>query len=457
MNFLNGQRSMLKTIFLLVAVWFLPQFAVAQQNEMVQKLETITQAYHEVYGFSGTVKVVLDDNEIWQDSYGLANRSFDIPNSPATRNSINSISKTFTAALILKMAEKAQLKLDVPISTWLPTLSADWADSVTIHHLLTHSSGLPREAGMKASDELDFQEQVRLVNELTLLFEPGERYQYSNAGFILLGAIIEKVSDREYRDVMNEGIIEPLGLNNTGVYEGNAVVKNQAVPYKIGPFGIEEAQRTKIIGESAGGGLYSTLNDLYQFTVNLENEGILSAESQNLLFKKHMVLSEGEAEGYAWSLKQFGPDQIRMAAGSGYGTKSVIIRDPVSGLFIGILSNWGNTPVLDILRDLYLTVKGQAIDPPTSEMLADPDKYSAHFGTYVFDPEKMRTYLQKENNRIVVREIDGKLFMDDELLAQKENGVLGLTYTNEVRIYFKGDKMILEINENQLIGTLVQK
>ena len=456
MNFLNRQRSMFKITLLFVAVWLTPQLVTAQEDQMIRQLENITKAYHEVYGFSGTVKVVLDDNEIWQDSYGLANRSFEIPNTPATRNSINSISKTFTAALILKMAEKGQLKLDVPISTWLPTLSADWADSITIHHLLTHSSGLPREAGMVASDDLNFHQQSQLVDELDLMFSPGERYQYSNAGVILLGAIIEEVRGKEYAILMKEEIIKPLGLSDTGVYEGNAVVKKQAVPYKIGPYGIEETQRTKIIGESAGGGLYSTLNDLYQFTVALENEEILSAESQDLLFKKHIVLSEGEAEGYAWSLKQFGPDQIRMAAGSGYGTKSVIIREPKTGLFIGILSNWGNTPILDILRDIYLTVKGQTIEPSTAENLADPSNYSSHLGTYVFDPEKMSTYLQKENNRIVVREIDGKLFMDDELLANKENGELGLTYTDEVRIYFEDKRMIIEINNNRLVGELTE-
>lgn len=285
MNFLNRQRSMFKITLLFVAVWLTPHLVAAQEDQMIRQLENITKAYHEVYGFSGTVKVVLDDNEIWQDSYGLANRSFEIPNTTATRNSINSISKTFTAALILKMVEKGQLKLDETISTYLPKLSADWADSVTIHHLLTHSSGLPREAGMMASDELNFYQQSLLVDELDLMFSPGERYQYSNAGVILLGAIIEGVSGKEYAILMNEEIIKPLGLSDTGVYEGNAVVKNQAVPYKIGPYGVEEAQRTKIIGESAGGGLYSTLNDLYQFTVALENEEILSAESQDLLFE----------------------------------------------------------------------------------------------------------------------------------------------------------------------------
>lgn len=446
---------MLNKSFLIVIIVFLPQILVAQEGRIVQQLDSIIEAYHEVYGFSGTVKVVLDDNEIWENSCGFANRSFEIPNTPATRNSINSISKTFTAALILKMVEKGQLKLNEPISTYLPTLSADWVDSVTIHHLLTHSSGLPREAGMMASDDLNFHQQTRLVDELDLMFSPGERYQYSNAGIILLGAILEVMSGKEYALLMNEEILQPLGLSDTGVYVGNTVVKNQAVPYKLGPYGIEEAQRTKIIGESAGGGLYSTLNDLYHFTVSLENQEILSAESQNLLFKKHMVLSEGEAEGYAWSLKQFGPDQVRMAAGSGYGTKSVIIREPESGLFIGILSNWGNAPILDILRDIYLTVKGQVIDPPTAKNLADPSNYSSHLGTYVFDPVKVSTYLQKENNRIVVRDIDDKLFMDDELLSQKENGALGLTYTNEVRIYFEDKRMIIEINNNRLIGKLL--
>lgn len=443
---------MLRKTLVLFAIGLLPGFVVGQHYELTEKLNSIAEAYHKVYGFSGTVKVVLDDNEIWQDSYGLANRSFEIPNTPTTRNSINSISKTFTAVLILKMAEKGQLKLDVPISTWLPTLSTDWADSVTIHHLLTHTSGLPREAGLRASDELDFKGQIKLINEIDLLIETGERYQYSNVGFILLGALLEQISGKDYNDLIKELIVNPLNLQNTGVYQGKAVVKGQAVPYKIGPFGIEEAQRTKILGESAGGGLYSTLDELYQFVLALETEKILDRSSQELLFKNHVQLSEGEYEGYAWSIKQFGTDQIRMAAGSGYGTKSVIIRDPASGMFIGIIANWGNTPILDILRDLYLTIKGEQIELPSIKNLANPKDYKSYFGNYNFDADKISSLLQKEDNLISVREIDGKVFMDDELLVQKEKGILGLTYTDEVKIYFNENTMRIEINDNQIIG-----
>jgi CubicO group peptidase (beta-lactamase class C family) len=426
----------------------------AQKTEFEDKFNEICKAYYDVYGFSGSVMVVQNDETVFKKSYGLANRSFGVINTPTTRTSINSISKTFTSALVLKLVEQELLQLHVPISNYLPVLTADWADKVTLHHLLSHTSGLPREVGLIPTDELNFEQQTLLVNSLKLMFSPGERFQYSNAGVILIGAILENISGKDFDVLINEEIIKPLGLLNTGVYQGKAVVKNQAVPYKIGPNGIEEAQRTKSLGASAGGGLYATLEDLYTFTKALEEEKILSRASQDLLFTKHIELSESESEGYTWSLKKFGEDQIRMAAGSGYGTKSVIIREPNSGLFIGILSNWGNTPILDILRDVYLTVKNQEITLPTVKNLADPERYSSQLGTYIFNADQMKTYLQAEDNRVKVRNIDGKLFMDDELLMNKGEGKLGLTYTDEVIIYFENNRLIIQINDNIMSGIL---
>ncbi|SMO40604.1 serine hydrolase domain-containing protein [Gracilimonas mengyeensis] len=440
-----------------VSILFLSTLsATAQQTNDSPDYGQLLEAYEEVHGFSGTVKVVLDDEEVFQQSYGLANRSFEIPNTPTTRNSINSISKTFTAVAVLKMVQAGKIDLDIPIGAYLSGLTAPWKDQITVHQLLSHTSGLPREAGLNAWEELFFEEQVRKVNELELLFEPGEEYQYSNAGFILLGAILEAVGEKSYSELITENIIEPLGLENTGVYQGRTVVAQQAVPYTLGVHGIEEAQRTKIIGPTAGGGLYSTPDDLYRFMLALEKGELLPDTLQAKLFEAHVQTSENEAEGYAFSIKQFGDDTIRMAAGSGYGTKSVMIREPEPGLFIAVVSNWGNTPVLDILRDLYLSSLGQDVTPPESKQLANPAEYKEHLGLYQFDPEQMKTYLQMESSQVRLRNVDGKLFMNEEVLAKHEDGTLGLAYTRELGIHFEANKMILIINGNELVGEKVE-
>ncbi|WP_459073491.1 serine hydrolase [Halocola ammonii] len=422
------------------------------QKEFASQVEELIEQYQEVYGFSGTVKIVANNSPLLDKSYGLASRSFQVHNTPETRFSINSISKTFTAVAILQLAEQNLIDLHKPIGEYLPNLETSWKDSVTTHHLLTHSSGLPRESGIQWYDEKSLWEQAKMVEKQELLFNPGSRYEYSNSGIILLGAILEEVSGEEYHDYIDEHIISPLKLPNTGVYQGRRVVENQATPYRFTPNGMEEAQRSKHLGENAGGGLYSTPSDLYDFVIALEEHKLLSESSTDLLFDCHIKTSDGECEGYCWSIKSFGADKIRFAAGSGYGTKSVIIRSPESGLFIGIVSNLGTFPILNLLRDLYLTVKGEQVEPPSSKNLAKPNDYRARLGVYHFDPEVLKKHLMIDKSQIKLHSFEGKLFLDDELLVQQPSGKLTLTYTNELTIDFEDDKMVIEINGNRIVS-----
>lgn len=430
--------------------------AYAQDSDLHQQFHQLAKGYQSVFGFSGNIKVVKDGREVFEQSYGLANRSFGIENTPQTRFSINSISKTFTATAILMLARDQKVDLQAPIKTYLPELDARWEDAITVHHLLSHTSGLPRESGIQACDELSFREQLKLVETQSLLFSPGERYEYSNCGLILLGAILEKVSNRSYEEFIQQEIIEPLGLANTGYYQGRNVVERQAVPYRFSANGLETAQRSKHYGDNAGGGLYSTAGDLYKYVLALETNQLLPEAYTALLFQPHAQSGETDFEGYAWSIKKFGDEKIHFAAGSGYGTKSVIIRMPDTGSFIGITSNWGNTPVLQLLRDLYLTLIGAEAAPPAENVLADPVDYATRLGEYQFDQEQLTKHLGMDRSVIRLHAFEGKLFLNDELLAEKE-GILMLTYTTELRIHFEGSKMIIDINGNIMEGQRLQK
>ena len=421
-------------------------------DSLYQKLNELITAYEQVYGFSGAVKVVQDEKPVFEQSFGYADRSFSVKNTPDTRFSINSISKTFTATAVLILVEEGRIDLQAPISRYLPYLTAGWKDTVTTHQLLSHTSGLPRESGVQWYDELSLQEQALLVDQQALLFAPGARYEYSNSGVILLGAILESASGREYADFIQNKIIAPLGLPHTGVYTGRGVVKNQAVPYRLTANGLEFAQRTKHYGENAGGGLYSTPSDLYRYIRALEEGKLLPKKHVELLFTPHVQSGEGEYEGYAWSIKQFGDETLYFAAGSGYGTKSVIIRSPEHGGFIGITSNWGNTPILQLLGDLFLLTKGREVELPSSNHLAKPGSYREYLGVYTFDREVLQKHLMMDRSALKLQAFEGKLFLDDELLAEKGEGRLGLTYTDELIIEFEAGRMIITINDNRLIS-----
>ncbi|MDC8831993.1 serine hydrolase domain-containing protein [Alteromonas gilva] len=424
------------------------------QTAYSEQVNHIATAYHDVFGFAGTVKVVKGGEEIYKASFGDANREFDVPNSPSHRVSINSVSKVFTAAAVLKLAEAGKVSLHTPIAQYLPELKASWRDEVTLHHLLTHTSGLPRESGIASHQSLTFEQQIAmLIEQQSLLFTPGERYEYSNAGITLLGRIVENVSKVPFSEFIAQQILEPLKLPNTGVYTGNTVVERQVTPYHMTPDGVSTAQRTKHLGDNAGGGMYSTVDDLYRFVVALESYQLLNEAITNAMFAAHIQSQDGDSHGYGWTLKPFGDGMLRFAAGSGYGTKSVMVRSPDTEDFIAITSNWGNTPILPLMGDIFMAINDLQYAIPDTNMLPSADRYQPFLGRYVFKADELQRHLMMDSNIVTLQSVDGKLFLNDELLAKKPDDKLGLTYTNELTIAFKDQQIIIEINGNTLVGT----
>lgn len=447
-----------------IAILIIALFGCATHSpeEMVieslrEDLASIVSGYHAVHGFSGTVHVARGNTEAYSASVGLCERSFATPCDIRTRYSINSISKAFTAVAILRLAERGLLDLKAPVGQYLPEFSAPWGASVTLHHLLSHSAGLPREAGLSATSEQTLAEQLNAVASLELLFAPGSAYGYSNAGYIVLGNVLERVAGADYAEIIHREVIAPARLADTGVYVGQAVVSRQAVPYRLTAQGIEQAQRTKTRGESAGGGIYSTPADLHRFLRALEDDTLLGPAMRARLFAPHQRVDDQNAEAYAFSLKTFGDRKVRFAAGSGYGSKSALVRIEDTGEFIGVTSNWGNTPILALLRDLFLRLTGESVAPPDIGNLADPADFEAKHGRYQFDADLLRQTLQAEDSVLRLHAVEGKLFLDDELLAKGVNGTLRLTYTNELLIRFEGEDLVLDIAGQVLRGERLRR
>lgn len=437
---------------------FLPIVVAGQAPDTAAlHAERLLQGYAEVYGFSGTIKMVKGGAPFFEGSYGFADRSFGVPNTAGTRFSINSISKTFTAAAVLLLAKEGKADLYAPISRYLPELQATWRDSVTLHHLLCHSSGLPREPGVQVCDERSLAEQAeQLVAPQRLLFPPGEKYSYSNSGFILLGAALEAIAGQPYDVYIEKHILGPIGLGDTGFYRGRAVVQKQATPYRLSPQGLAFTERSKHYGENAGGGMYSTVSDLYRYARSMARHEILGALWGQRLFTPYFQTGETDREGYGWSLKDIGGKTYYFSAGSGYGTKSVILYEPLQDDFIGITSNWGNTPILPMLRGLFLTLQGGQPEPPQKSQLAKPARYLHALGEYRFPKGELQRHLGTDTDSLTLQAFEGKLFLNEELLAQKADGLLGLTYTEELLIRATEGQIILQINGFTITGERVR-
>ena len=245
--------------------------------------------------FSGAVLIARNGKPIFTRAYGLANKSFNVPNRIDTKFNLASMNKMFTAVAIAQLAEAGKLSFDDTIIKHLPDYpNKAVAEKVTIHQLLTHTSGLGDFFNEKFEAKKN---RLRAVSDYyslfaddPLLFEPGAKWRYSNAGFIVLGAIIERVSGQKYFDYVREHIYKPAGMTNSDSYETDNIIENLAVGYT--EIGLDNRAKPgqmwnnlvilPVKGSPAGGG-YSTVEDLLKFDVALRENKLLSKKFTDLI------------------------------------------------------------------------------------------------------------------------------------------------------------------------------
>ncbi len=243
------------------------------------------------HDFSGVVLFAHGDTVLFHRAYGLASRRDSTRNQVTTRFNLASASKMFTAVAVARLVEEGRLSYDDPIGRYL---GDDWVSpevgrKVLVRHLLSHTSGLGMywDAWDRYASRIRTIDDYRQVVSDSLAFEPGARFQYSNTGFILLGAIIEKVTGRPYYDVVRESVFVPCGMESTGFFEHDRPRDGFAIGYFRDK---EDGGRLKdnlglhgIIGASAGGG-WSTAADLHRFLLALRDDRLLKGDTRVLLW-----------------------------------------------------------------------------------------------------------------------------------------------------------------------------
>lgn len=262
--------------------------------------------------FSGAVLVAQDGEPILRQAYGQADRALDLPNQVDTKFNLGSMDKMFTAVAIMQLVEQGRLALDDVIADHLPGYAnQEVAKAVTIHHLLTHTSGLGDYSESDRYEEVhdqirSLEDYLPLFVDASLEFEPGEQFHYSNSGFIVLGLIIEEVTGQSYYDYVRLNIFEPSGMTDTGAYELDAGVPNLAWGYTR--FDAESSAMDEIRnnsfwmpmrGGSAGGG-FSTVEDLLRFRNALLDHRLLSPASTELLLAGKVRMGEHAQYGYGF-------------------------------------------------------------------------------------------------------------------------------------------------------------
>jgi len=246
-------------------------------------MEETVASYVANGSFMGSVLVARGEKMLLNKGYGFANLEWNIPNAPDTKFRLASISKQFTAACILLLEERGRLTLEDPIKKHMPEAPAAW-DKITIHHLLTHTSGIPSFTSFpdyeaKKRTPATPEQLVAWFRDKPLDFQPGEKFDYSNSNYALLGWLIEKISGRRYAEFVKENVLDVLGMKDAGYDAANAILPRRAAGYAPKETGRVNAEFIDMSVPFAAGGLYATTEDLLRWERGLMGGKLLSPAS----------------------------------------------------------------------------------------------------------------------------------------------------------------------------------
>ncbi|MEO5564710.1 MAG: serine hydrolase, partial [Chitinophagaceae bacterium] len=320
------------------------------------------------------------------NGYGMANYDFNIPNTTATKFRIGSLTKAFTAVMVLQLVESGKIKLDEKIKDYLPDYPNANRDSITIHQLLSHKSGMPHYEAIPdffekyGSVYLSEEDYINLFSNLPLLFIPGTKYKYSSFGYFLLGAILEKVSGKSYKDLLREKITIPLAMKNTTVENNSSIEINKASGYDYlfdykhtyKYTGLANSPYEDVSKAGGAGQILSTVEDLYKWNIALSSNKLLSEKYSTLLFKPNL-----SNYAYGWNIKQKSlkgfADKVTIAehGGSSTGFLSYISKNLTNGDFIVVLSNRSNAAVQNMTEDIQAILYGDSYKMPIRALLPD--------------------------------------------------------------------------------------
>ena len=418
------------------------------------KIDELLRTYHALGRFNGSALVLSKGKIILQSGYGYQDVDAKILHNPQTIFQLGSVTKQFTAAIILKLAEQGKLKLTDKLSRFYPTFIN--GDSITIHHLLSHTSGV-----FNYTDDREFMENeitkpvtkermFALFYKKALDFSPGSGFKYSNSGYYILGAVIQKVEDKPYEEVVREMIFRPIGMVHSGFDFVHLSDKNKATGYVS--FNDEEIQKDRQVDSSvsfSGGSIYSTAGDLLNWHNALMNNKVLSRKS---LKKAFTVYKEGF--GYGWVVDSVAGKEAVYHNGSIMGFTSNIYRVESDNTCIILLNNMGNPQIDEITNAIVSILYDKPYKVPEVRMAKEipAEKVKLYLGVFEFNSDF----------RLKIFSIDDKVY------AQRigEEQRFRIYYYKEDNFFLKkmdaqlefrsGDKVILHQSGREMSGKKVK-
>ncbi len=339
--------------FFLAALIVVSAFALAQEAPApANQLDEMFSFYHKFGQFNGAVLVARDGRVLYEKGFGYANVEWQIPNSVHTRYRIASVTKTFTATLVMQEVQRGAIDLDAPITKYVPEFRADTGGRVTIRQMLAHTSGIPNYSSdpkwrERLHEAMPREQFLKSFCFGDLTFEPGTKWAYSNCAYTLLAIAVERTSGKSYEQLLTERILKPLGMAETGVDKNSLVLPMRGYGYRRTLARTYEPAPHLDLGQAFGAGdLYSTVEDLLKWDQAFYGDKLLTAKTRELMFTK-----SSERTGLGWFVTSAPPSHpaagrtLQFHEGNIYYWMSLITRVPEERLFVAIISNTGDAPM----------------------------------------------------------------------------------------------------------------
>jgi len=354
------------------------------QKDLISVVDRHIEPYIRTRNFSGSVLLARDGRILLSKGYGLANYELHVSNSSRTKFHIASVSKTFTAAAIMILAERGLLSPSDPVSKLVPDYPN--GDRLTVHHLLVHSSGIPNINDFPEYDRLSRFPQtpktlVDMFKDKPLIMTPGERYSYSNSNYNLLAYIIETLSGKTYGEFLSRNIFEPLDMTSSG-HDGNpaALLKNRAAGYV--PAGVSDLENAPFLDWSAktgNGSLYSTVEDLFKWDRALTSEKVLKRLTLDRIFTDY-----GEGIGYGWFIGRKLNRRVARMNGRSPGFQAEIQRYIDDDACVIVLGNNYSGTASQMADNLAAILFGEPYEPfsPLESSRLEKSDAQAYLGRY---------------------------------------------------------------------------
>ena len=374
-----------------------PAFA-AKPASTAEAIDAMLASAIPADGPGAAVIAVKDGKTVFRKAYGMADLELGVPLSPDSVFRLGSITKQFTAVAVLMLAEEGKLSLSDPITKFLPDYPVQ-GHVITVEHLLNHTSGIRSYTGIpgymntRIRADLTTQELVEAFAREPMDFAPGERWQYNNSGYVLLGAVIEKASGKKYGDFVAERIFRPLGMKATAYGDDGPILPKRASGYSRDGETVVNARYLSMTQPHAAGALVSTVDDLAAWDAALYTEKLLKKASLEKAWTP-AVTRDGKPThyGFGWAVSTLRGSRALEHGGGIFGFSTYGIRLPDERVYVAVLANTDG-PKADpgmLGKKVAALLVGKPF-PAQVPVPVDPKVLSRWSGVYRFDPQTTRT------------------------------------------------------------------